>query len=103
MTWHFLAVCFKSLWDLSCFFRNFKTGTGTTEYNTLLERSLLGLCNKLSLHSIECLVLPQGSAKHSTKFFKINFNTFPVMVQGGTWVVSDQLHMGFDNKSSASL
>ena len=82
MTRHFLAMYFKSLWDFNRFLpitlwpckqatlskRNFKTGTATKEYNTPLEKPLLGLCNELSLHSVGCSVLPLGGAKHSTKF-----------------------------------
>ena len=66
-TMHFLAVYFKSLWNLRCFWsitlwpskqvtlsmHNFETGIATEEYNRQLERSLLGLRNELSLDSVE--------------------------------------------------
>ena len=48
-----------------------QTGTATEKYNTPLERHLLGLCNELSLDSVECSVLPLGCAKHSKLLFKL--------------------------------
>ena len=83
--------------------RNFQTGAATEECNTPLEKPLLGLSNELLLDSVECSVLPLGGAKHSTLLFKINFIKLLLMLQSSTWVVSAQLHMGFDNKSHASL
>ena len=84
--------------------RNFKTGAATKEYSTPLERPILELNNELLLHSVECSVLPLGIALNiAQNFLKINFIKFPVMLQSDSWVVSAQLQMGFDNKSSASL
>ena len=83
--------------------RNFKTRAATEKCKTPLERPLLGLYNELLLDSVECSVLPLGGAIHSKLLFKINFIKFPVMLQSGSWMVSAQLHMGFDNKSSTSL
>ena len=49
--------------------RNFKTETAKKEYNTLMERPLLGLCKKLLLDSVECSVLPLDGTKHNTLLF----------------------------------
>ena len=79
MTRHFLAECFKSLWDCpflcitlwpckqaTLSMRNFKTEAATDESNTPLERTLLGLSKELSFDSVECSVLPLSGAKHGT-------------------------------------
>ena len=66
---HFLPTTLRPCKQAILSMRNFKTGAATDQRNTPLERSLLGLCNELSLDSVKCSVLPLGGAKHSTFHF----------------------------------